>query len=265
VALTKIICPECRAALKSPSGFSPGQSVSCPKCETEFTVDEQANMVVADDEDFEQPNKKQGKESSYKNSWMRYAVLGVLVCVLGVLGYMLYDTKMKENRAARNGGASGTDDDEATPVEPRVVHIPPGTKVPVQMPVSGAGGAGGKVEPKGNGGKAGSLVEEFQKKLVGQWVRAKSETIEYKADGTFVYTASDPKQPTVTIAGRWKLISAERDPDLANEHALHLEWTPEGKPAVKGTMGFRQDQTIQHPLLDRLMKGERVEGDFAKK
>ena len=37
------------------------------------------------------------------NSSLRYAVLGVLLVVLGVLGYMLYDKKMKERQERRAG------------------------------------------------------------------------------------------------------------------------------------------------------------------
>jgi Zn-finger nucleic acid-binding protein len=40
MALNRIPCPECGAALKSPSGFTVGHTVCCPKCETYFVVEE---------------------------------------------------------------------------------------------------------------------------------------------------------------------------------------------------------------------------------
>lgn len=140
MALTRISCPECGAALKSPTGFTPGQTVCCPKCETYFSVEEPADggeeekpkkgkpapakaaakkpvkAAVSDDEDEEdeKPKKKKKKKAadedeedwSYKNSWIRYAVLGVLLIVLAVLGYMLWDKKQKEkdNAAATGSG-----------------------------------------------------------------------------------------------------------------------------------------------------------------
>ena len=62
MALNRLACPACGAAVHSAAGFAIGQAVNCPKCESEFSVDEAA---------------------------IRYAVLGVLLVVLVVLGYLL--------------------------------------------------------------------------------------------------------------------------------------------------------------------------------
>ena len=113
MSLLKIKCPECRAGLKSAAGFTPGQTVCCPKCETYFAVEEptdeepaaakprKAVRAAAADDDEDEPRKKRKKprddeddafeERSYKNSPLRYAILGVLVVVMLVLGYFLYE------------------------------------------------------------------------------------------------------------------------------------------------------------------------------
>lgn len=123
MALLKIKCPECRAGLKSATGFAVGQTVCCPKCETYFAVEEPEDEDEAprtgkpakkavraavaeelpDDED-EEPRKKRKKrrdddedeERSYKNSPLRYVILGVLIAVMLVLGYLLYEKKKSE-------------------------------------------------------------------------------------------------------------------------------------------------------------------------
>jgi uncharacterized Zn finger protein (UPF0148 family) len=223
VAINRIECPECGAGLKSPSGFKPGQSVACPKCETYFTVEEPAEpdedeeevkpkkkakaAVVDDDDEDEAPKKKKKKKrrddddddedggSSYKNSPLRFVILGILVVVMIVLGIMLI-LKMKRER----------EDAEAPPREERpVVNTPPPNNV--QVPPGGfpvgqfppPGGPNGNVFPKGgnfpngmnpppkNGGgldpfagilggspAAGSaegkqLTDSLSKKLIGTW------------------------------------------------------------------------------------------------
>ncbi|MEO2088788.1 MAG: hypothetical protein ABGY75_04710 [Gemmataceae bacterium] len=38
MAISKVVCPECKAGLTSKTGFQPGAVVSCPKCSTYFEV-----------------------------------------------------------------------------------------------------------------------------------------------------------------------------------------------------------------------------------
>ncbi len=38
MAISKVVCPECKAGLTSKTGFQPGAVVSCPKCATYFEV-----------------------------------------------------------------------------------------------------------------------------------------------------------------------------------------------------------------------------------
>jgi DNA-directed RNA polymerase subunit M/transcription elongation factor TFIIS len=134
----RITCPECGAGLRSPGdGFAVGQVVQCPKCESQFEVEQpvaarttalspaktralskKTGRLSPDDED-EPPRKKKKKKKqagdeddwSYKNSWIRYAVLGALLVILAVLAYFLYLKKKKER-----------DDNAAAPVPAAVVR-----------------------------------------------------------------------------------------------------------------------------------------------
>ena len=147
MALLKIKCPECNAGLKSPTGFTVGQTVCCPKCETYFAVEEPeeeeeapkksapaakgkpapakkpVKAAVAEDlpdedeeeEEEEAPKKKKKKkkkrdddddeERSYKNSPLRFVILGILIIVMLVLGYMLYEKKQNEAKQSDAGGS----------------------------------------------------------------------------------------------------------------------------------------------------------------
>ncbi|VTT97047.1 unnamed protein product [Gemmataceae bacterium] len=99
----RLTCPGCGAGLKSAAGFKPGATVSCPKCSAEFEAEEPEVEAEVEEEE-EKPRKKKKKkkaekEWSYRNSWIRYAILGVLVAVMCVLGYMLYLKNEREKRA----------------------------------------------------------------------------------------------------------------------------------------------------------------------
>ena len=149
MALLKIKCPECSAGLKSPTGFTVGQTVRCPKCKTYFNVEEPeeeeeeapkksapaaakgkpaaakkpVKAAVAEDEDEDEepeeeeeeaPKKKKKKKKkrsddddeggSYKNSPLRFIVLGILVTIMLVLGFMLYQKKQREKDSSDASG-----------------------------------------------------------------------------------------------------------------------------------------------------------------
>lgn len=98
MSLAKVPCPECGASIKAAEGFEVGEEVTCPKCDTAFAVPKpKAKAAVAEEEDepAEKPKKKKKKVASadeprsYKNSPLRYAILGALVLVMIVLGVML--------------------------------------------------------------------------------------------------------------------------------------------------------------------------------
>lgn len=145
MSIRRVECPECKAVLtsKNPAGFTVGQTLECPKCGTYFAVEASSpppvaarprpaavvddddeeddrprkkvkvRAVVDDDEDEDdRPRKKKKKRASddegggYKNSPVRFIVLGILVIVMLVLGFMLYQ---KRERERENGGFTTTD------------------------------------------------------------------------------------------------------------------------------------------------------------
>ncbi|HSQ58258.1 MAG TPA: hypothetical protein VLM40_21210 [Gemmata sp.] len=244
MAITRVACPECGAGLKSPTGFKVGQNVCCPKCETYFEVEDPADeepatgkkrvqAAVADDEEFDPPTKKKKKkprddedsERSYKNSPIRYVILGVLVCVMIGLGVMLYLKKRDESR--QNENTSNTNSNVVAPTN----ILPP----PKDGPLGGGVGGGrpnrgGGIEvsappmPKKNnqggglslGGFFGggnlsstestSKLQEYRDKLHGTWIAdlgdGKTSTIVYKADGTFTDNLTTVGTPVV-VTGQW--------------------------------------------------------------
>ena len=268
MTLNRVACPECGAGLKSSTGFTPGQAVSCPKCETEFTVEEEYGETAASaGRAGVQSTRDHGDEEgwSYKNSWLRYAVLGVLLVALGVLGYMLYDKRMKENKESTDsgGGSSG-----GTAEPPPGGFLPPPKKGP----------SGAAVEVKGGGqpivsiptGK-GPSRDDINALLEGRWVSKNNDesyAIEYNADGTFSYSMEKEGQPKKVIQGEWKLVrfgQAKPEPGNSPLNEIELEWTVKGKPTVKGLAIFRQDASLGHPLLDREIEGTKAVGRFTKK
>lgn len=46
MAISKVVCPECKSGLTSKTGFQPGAVVSCPKCSTYFEVNAAAAPPV---------------------------------------------------------------------------------------------------------------------------------------------------------------------------------------------------------------------------
>lgn len=145
MAINRISCPECGAGLKSASGFKVGQTVSCPKCEIHFVVEDPeeeedetpkkparpgpkgpppglsktaplgkkkpVKAATEEDEDDEEeeeekPKKKKKKKKrddeeqwSYRNSWIRYAILAILIVIMCVLGYMLHLKQEREKQS----------------------------------------------------------------------------------------------------------------------------------------------------------------------
>jgi DNA-directed RNA polymerase subunit M/transcription elongation factor TFIIS len=99
MSLAKVSCPECGASIKAAEGFEVGEEVTCPKCDTAFAVPKpkaKAAVAEGDDEPAENPKTKkkkaagEGEPRAYKDSPLRYAILGALVLVMVVLGVMLY-------------------------------------------------------------------------------------------------------------------------------------------------------------------------------
>ncbi|MBX9580920.1 MAG: hypothetical protein K2X87_11480, partial [Gemmataceae bacterium] len=64
MSIPRVTCPECGAGLRSKTGFTAGEAVACPKCETEFTVEDPDDRprrprvaAAADDDDDDRPRR----------------------------------------------------------------------------------------------------------------------------------------------------------------------------------------------------------------
>jgi hypothetical protein len=305
VTLNRVVCPECGAGLKSPTGFAAGQTVCCPKCETYFTVGESADgqkpvgaAAAADDDEDDRPRKRQKDDTgwSYKNSWLRYAVLGVLLCVLGVLGYMLYDKKMKEGKETTQNNSS----DGGGSADPRV--IPPGggpvggpngiRLVPLAPPgAPGGGPIAGPIGPKGprpdpdagvrptpvpgGGGDANPLgglfgggtltpaeadavLKKYKAQIVGTW---KADL----GDGTtaeLVYGADGKVTETLKSPTGTKTVSGQWSATgPAGRKGLLVAWTGGDFGKTKPQSVIFEDDEMQHPVASQ----PGVVGVFRKK
>ena len=317
MAILKARCPECNAGLKSATGFKVGQTVSCPKCETYFAVEEPAGAddeapkkasaapagkktlkaAVADDDDADDdaPKKKKKKKASYdedeegtrsyKNSPLRYAVLGVLVVVMLVLGYFLYEKKKKEREDDAAPTAAGDGGDLAPVANPKVVNpkggngpklnplAPPGfgpvgNPNPNLNPKKGnpggvVGGGGGPAVPFGLGGspaqtpaQMAAQMEKFKARLVGTWVavldkdKDVTEELTYTADGTFTSKLTGPAPAMLTAKYMIK--------ELAGSKGVRIQLdTPGGTRTV---VALFDGEELEHPSLQA-----GVTGTFLKK
>jgi len=287
VALLKIRCPECNAPLKSSTGFTVGEAVSCPKCETDFTVREpeeepegtepksaagknkDAPAVTkprkgTDAEDDEDEDERPVRRS-YKNSPLRYAVLGVLVVIMLVLAYMLYEKRKKEREADAADNSPGSSE-PSTPRGP-IGPVPPGGPNPVlpRMPV----GIGGPKLPQPK--DAAQALTEAKARLIGAWECRLGGgdvcSVEYKTDGTFTYTATPKDEPAKTITGRWTLERVEQltVPEMGPQTFLFMEWVIDKQPPLKDSAVLRPDQKLQHPLLERIKPGTNPSSVFDRK
>ncbi len=242
MAHTRIACPECGAGLKSQSGFTEGETVCCPKCETYFTVEELAEesptpkktklstskaadtprkpmKASADDEDDiddYQPKKKKKKKRHddddesqqwYKNSSLRYAILGVLIITMLVLGSFLYFKKTREAKDTASSDSGNSSTEPGASGSPPITKGQPGTpgatpNIPAEQPP--------KDDPAAN--TPGS--QKFKALLIGKWrtefegvdkIRD-SATVEYKKTGEYVVTLHDTDERRYTFTGTWRVI-----------------------------------------------------------
>ena len=265
MAILKTRCPECNAGLKSPTGFAAGQTVACPKCETSFTVDAPAYEEVDeqpapskkpvkavasrvdddDDDDDEKPRKKKKKKSrddeddeegggkSYKNSPLRFIVLGVLVLIMLGLGIALVMKKLGEREEAKapnedapaTGQPGGGGNFQPPPIQglpgPGIAN-PKGGIVPKKggiqppppppPPPNNSGGGDHIAGILGESPRPGSadsvkLLESHRKKLLGVWegkVDGSLHKISYQDNGQFTHEISGGGKDS-TSAGTWNI------------------------------------------------------------
>jgi hypothetical protein len=262
VSITRVVCPECKAGLKSATGFAVGQTVCCSKCETYFVVTDQ----MADPaDDFAPTGKKRvadEPEWSYRKSPLRYVVLGVLLVILGVVSYLYYEKKIKTSEDT----VRTKEDDEGRPVD---VRVDPGSlkglpqlqpQTPGGVPTGPPAGKGPKGPPK----LSQQQRAELEKRLIGTWASGPNR-IEYKADGTFeATTTSEGVEKKLT--GKWKLLYAERPPVPGGDIiSMQVEWTPEGKSAIEDQVVYNGGQLAVHPILAPDGSGKKPGENFEKK
>jgi hypothetical protein len=181
-----------------------------------------------------------GETGSYKNSWQRYAVLTVLLAVMGVLGYLLYEKRMNPPAVA----APGDDNPDGLPLDNFKVVPGPNAGPPLKMVSAGASTGGAKAEVPAP--KKGRSMDELRKNLVGKWENKTGDvtaTVEYKDDGTFMYTASDSAIPVI---GRWAI----KEPE-ARGTGPTIEWTVFDQTIPPASLALRGDKLEKHPLLHR--------------
>jgi hypothetical protein len=191
LARTKSLKPDARPTAKT----APLESESKKLSKTTKIV-----AAAADEDDEEdRPKKKKRKkkrkgddeeEWSYSKSWVRVAVLGVLLIILGVLGYLLYQKNQREKEADKSSDVRKDDD---TP-RPR----PDAGKTP-QPTV---------------GGNTGDLsLTDLRTRLVGTWSADENDNgtnvankLEYRADGSFTYTRTPEGGEAKTYTGKWSAV-----------------------------------------------------------
>ena len=222
---TRVTCPECAHTFQSRAG---GATSMCPKCNTEFAGGR-------DEADLG------GEKWSYRTSWLRYAVLTVLLVIMGVLGYMLYQKRSGQSETA----GSGSDSDDMRPLVLKYGDDKPANieLKPLANPGSPAGGGGGG---DATAPKKGRSAAEARKGLVGTWESKTGDataTVEYKDDGTFTYTATGGAK---AVSGQWKV----NDP-TARGTGPTIEWTVEGQTIPAVPLSLRGGKIEKHPLLHR--------------
>ncbi len=287
MGLPKIKCPECNAGLKSAAGFTVGQTVCCPKCETYFTVEEPEDdfeeprpaakskgapagkkpvrAATADnDEEDEKPRKKrrrvddeEGDERSYKNSPVRFVILGVLIVVMLVLAYFLYEKKRKESEAAATPGSLkpmevadrqkefiGPQDfaPQNAPAPQIALNPQNGPKRPAPVPGAGAGATNtfGALIPAA---EVQALTQKHTTALLGSWTAdlggGVTEELTYKADGTF--SAKQTGSGAKTATGKYRVQT------VVGTKVLKLELDTDNTPRT--ITAVFEDGELLHPSL----------------
>jgi hypothetical protein len=279
VSVQRIACPECGAVVHSAAGFTAGQIVNCSKCETEFTVDAAALRSAAAGEAAEDfvPGKTSGAndaaEWSYRNSTLRYVVLGVLLVIMVGLGYMLYDKKMKERK--EDGAPEGRGIPPAELPTEKDMKLPPDPTPAGGAPKKG-GGAGpkgkDKTENKDKGNSQpkakGPSVDEAKATLTGRWEsrhEGRDISVEYKADGTFSYGAEQDGKADKPMTGKWKVESVEVvGTPMGTLTILKTEWAVDGQPAINEVVILRSPTVAQHLHIDKDVKDRKIRSEFKK-
>jgi hypothetical protein len=224
--------------MTSPAGFQTGQVLRCSRCGKDFTI---AGTGAEENPDDFLPGGAPAR--SYRTSPFRYAILGVLVIVLGVLGYKLYEKSVKDRQiAAENQGGGNTTGPDPENDRPALTAADALAKT----------------------------IAAMKERLAGNWdgkADGESHAVEYRPDGTFTYTVAAGGKTTKTVAGRWDITgtSIRFAGPGAKFITLHMEWTPEGKPTRNEDAMLRPNGTLAHPLFDRDPTGAEPTTTFTRK
>ena len=289
-----VCCPKCEtyfaveepdedaadAAPKKASAATRGQAKDAPAAKKTL----KATVADDEDEDEDAPKKKKKKKRpsydedeegtrSYKTSPLRFVVLGVLVVVMLVLGYFLYDKRKKEKEEAAAPAGGGGDVDRVT--NPQIV-TPKGNGPKLNpRPAPGLGGVNpnpklGNPNPGAGGGPAlpfnlvGSpaqtpeqiqaQVEKFRARLVGTWVadlgNGVTEELTYTAAGTFTSKLTGPAPAMLSAKYTMK--------DLVGTKGVKIQLDTGG--GTRTVVALFDGDELEHPSLQ-----DGVTGTFRKK
>lgn len=222
MAIPQTQCPECREVVASEAGFSSGQTVLCPKCETYFTA-APLGSVAARKQPGRPARAESGPRPRKKFSIVNAVVAFVLLLIIagGVYSFVVYrnqeaDKRAREqaerdaNPAKMNGPISdappkkdGKNKDRKTtpnpnkgpsnPAPPPALDLVLGTILPKSPPPSPA--------------EAQRQIDQLRPQLIGTWKSKPGDptvrTIEYRADGTFRDEVTGPKARV--LEGTWEV------------------------------------------------------------
>jgi hypothetical protein len=143
-----------------------------------------------DDEDDDRPRRqrrdddddepKSGYAKLKSNPWVRGGVLALLLAIMGVLGWLLYEKRFKKDSSSDSSSNSKNDDDNQAPKDLRPPKI---------------------VLPKDVGSKKDTPAGKIDQRIVGKWrfppagvgKQDSYISIEYRANGTFEEDYSMPE------------------------------------------------------------------------
>ncbi len=275
MALLNVRCPECRALLKAKIDFIVGEKVTCPKCETPFTVKApEGDALTGTSALTGATTKKTQAESEFlvgsrQHSLLWYAAFTVLIAGIVALGFIIAqklpdkpevantDTRAKElpppdlkqpNAKQPNPKQKGK--------QPNPKQKPPDGKQEIKQPnpkqpagpLAGVGpfgglfgGSGGVVPP----GEKDKLLQKYKAALVGNWKAdlggGLTEELTYTADGAYTAKLSGPTP--VMDSGKYTV------KEVVGTKTLKIQLdTAAGARTVTAVF---DDDELQHPSLQK--------------
>jgi hypothetical protein len=177
VAIQKTNCPKCNVPFTSKAGFAVGEVIRCPKCGTNFAIQQPAPQKPKPAPPKPPATKLSAKKvakvaapepeiedepTPRKSSVVGYLVVGLLGIVVGIGGYMLYEKQQRDRQQTAETGTNTS----VRPTQP--------SEEPPPQPKIDAPGTGGT--PKGETPKAETPKGETPKKEPPKGETPKTET-----------------------------------------------------------------------------------------